>query len=83
MPGLTGLDLVGRLQQLDPSVNALFISSLDTAHGLSGAALLKQFGVLPKPFEPEMLLAAVKSALARGPAPSPRLPAVSEEAWHS
>jgi signal transduction histidine kinase/ActR/RegA family two-component response regulator len=83
MPGLTGLDLVGRLQQLDPSVNALFISSLDTAHGLSGAALLQQFGVLPKPFEPEMLLAAVKSALARGPAPSPRLPAVTEEAWQA
>jgi len=85
MPGLTGLDLVGRLQQLDPSVNVLFISSLDSAYGLSGSsALLQQFGILPKPFEPEMLLGAVKAALARGGRSSlRRIPAVTEEAWQS
>src|SRR5207244_12978155 len=66
MPGMSGLDLVQRLQQTDPSVNRLFISSLDPAHGLPGSALLQQFGVLPKPFEPEMLLGAVRAALARG-----------------
>lgn len=66
MPGMTGLDLIQRLQQTNPSVNALFISSLDSAYGLPGAELLQEFGILPKPFEPEMLLGAVRAALARG-----------------
>ncbi len=67
MPGMTGFDMIRRLRAHDAAVNALFISSLDAVQPLPQDDLLGQFGLLPKPFEPEMLLKAVQAALAGNP----------------
>jgi CheY-like chemotaxis protein len=63
MPGMTGFDLVRRLKQHDPAVNALFLSSLDAV--LPRDELIRQFGVLHKPFQAGPLLDAVGNALRR------------------
>jgi signal transduction histidine kinase/CheY-like chemotaxis protein len=66
MPGMSGYEMVRRLRQHTPAVNALFISS-SSVHSFSPTDdLLQQFNLLRKPFEPATLLEAVFDALKRG-----------------
>jgi signal transduction histidine kinase len=64
MPGLSGFELARRVQQCNPHALFLFISSQATP---SGEPLLRRFELLPKPFEAETLLQAVRRALQRRP----------------
>jgi signal transduction histidine kinase/ActR/RegA family two-component response regulator len=67
MPGMTGVDLAGRLLQQDAAVNLLFMSgrvSDDFARENLGKW---NFNLLQKPFRAEGLLRAVRAALDRGP----------------
>ncbi len=68
MPKMSGIDLVRRLLEHDRKINALFISAHESGHG--GDDLVRQFGVLRKPFEPAALVSAVNAALARRSAPN-------------
>jgi len=67
MPHVNGFDLVRQLQTHDASVNVLFMSGqvptdLDRPPQLSGLP----YDLLAKPFRPDGLLRAVRSALERG-----------------
>jgi CheY-like chemotaxis protein len=65
MPGMSGYEMVRRLRQHTPAVNALFISS-NSLHSFAPTDdLLRQFNLLRKPFEPAALLEAVHDALKR------------------
>lgn len=55
MPQMNGIELVARIRALDPSKKVLVMSGrpLDDMHGVEDCALL------PKPFKPDQLKAAV------------------------
>jgi signal transduction histidine kinase/CheY-like chemotaxis protein len=65
MPQTDGFELVRRLQSHNAAVNVLFISSQVPGKDCSSNALLRQFGLLQKPFRPAALLRAVRQALAQ------------------
>jgi signal transduction histidine kinase/ActR/RegA family two-component response regulator len=68
MPRVTGVDLARLLLKHDANVKLLFMSG-QGPHEAAGQDLFgERFGLLPKPFRPESLLRAVRSALDR-PAP--------------
>jgi signal transduction histidine kinase len=69
MPQMDGFELVRRLRERDPGVNALFISSAESFRVGEDDAV-RRFGVLVKPFRPESLLHAVRTALDRRAAPA-------------
>jgi signal transduction histidine kinase/CheY-like chemotaxis protein len=70
MPRMTGFDLARRLLDRDPHVNVLFTSGFPPAGSLPEGAGGRRFDLLPKPFRPESLLRAVRTALAaRGDRP--------------
>ena len=66
MPGMSGRTLLCRLREEWPHVALLLVSGYDPE--LVGAGPLAELGVgfLPKPFSPEELLEAVRTALSRG-----------------
>jgi len=65
MPGLSGIDLLKRVKELDPDIPVIVI----TGHGdVPLAVEAMKFGAMDffeKPFDDETLIAAVRSALAR------------------
>ena len=67
MPGIGGVDLVGRLLKRDPATRVLFMSGHvagDFPEQVFGG---RRFELLAKPFRPEGLLRAVRAALDRPP----------------
>lgn len=74
MPGMSGFELVRRLLSQDASVNVLFMSGHIThdvgRHDVPG----QSFALLTKPFRPDGLLQAVRTALDQGPRRSPSPP---------
>lgn len=63
MPGLSGQEVFARIKQLRPDLPVLFSSGYD--HDSWPPALLEQTGValLPKPYDPPMLLSALEKLL--------------------
>ena len=65
MPGMSGPDLARRLCKQDANVRVLFMSG-NATDGFAGEEMAAhQFELLPKPFRPDALLRAVRSALDR------------------
>jgi signal transduction histidine kinase/CheY-like chemotaxis protein len=65
MPNLSGIDLAKRLLAHDTNVRMLFMSGQVPSEFTQKGFAPGQFDVLPKPFRPEMLVRAVRSALDR------------------
>jgi CheY-like chemotaxis protein len=68
MPRVTGVDLARSLLQRDANVKLLFMSGQPAHELVPHDTVARQFELLAKPFRPEGLLRAVRSALDR-PAP--------------
>jgi CheY-like chemotaxis protein len=66
MPGMSGIDLIRRLQEYDPNVKVLFISGQVPPALVRNEPLVQQAEVLQKPFRPEGLLRAVRAVLENG-----------------
>jgi signal transduction histidine kinase/ActR/RegA family two-component response regulator len=73
MPRVTGIDLARRLLRRDPSARVLFMSGRVSADFTQQDFDGPPPELLPKPFLPEGLLRAVRSAIDRPAAPSKRL----------
>jgi len=65
MPQVSGVDLAKRLLELDANVRVLFMSGQVPAEFTQQAFAPGQFDLLPKPFRPEGLVRAVRTALDR------------------
>jgi DNA-binding NtrC family response regulator len=72
MPRMSGVALVGRLRREDANVSVLFMSGQVSAGFPMEELVGGPFEFLPKPFRPEGLLSAVRSAIDRA---DPRVPA--------
>lgn len=69
MPGgMSGLALADRLRVDRPTLRVLYTSGYDTDIAGSGGVLREGLNFLQKPYRPEQLLTAVRSALAANPA---------------
>jgi signal transduction histidine kinase/ActR/RegA family two-component response regulator len=67
MPQMTGFDLAQRLLAQNPRLNVLFTSGHIPADCLAAEPAIRNFDLLRKPFRPDGLLRAVRSALDRPP----------------
>ena len=63
MPGLSGLELQARLAADGCPLPIIFITALDDAHVQAQALATGASGFLSKPFDDEVLLAAIRAAL--------------------
>jgi CheY-like chemotaxis protein len=68
LPPMTGFDLARRILEHDPKASFLFVHTHGSFHGLAEEDLLKRFDVLRWPLEPQALLQAVQTGLARATA---------------
>jgi CheY-like chemotaxis protein len=66
MPRMSGFDLADQIQTRQPRVPVLLTSGKMSAGFVPNRFAGRQYTLLPKPFRPETLLNAVRSALARG-----------------
>jgi CheY-like chemotaxis protein len=66
MPRMNGFELARHLLGRDPTVNLLFISGHVPPSFPHDDLLARNFELLPKPFRPDELLRAVRTALDRG-----------------
>jgi signal transduction histidine kinase/ActR/RegA family two-component response regulator len=76
MPRMTGVDLARRLRREDANVNVLFMSGQVSPSFPKEDFVDGPFDFLPKPFRPEGLLSAVRSAIDRA---DQRIPAGASE----
>jgi CheY-like chemotaxis protein len=65
MPGANGLELARLVQDLFPGIKVMVMSSLENAHFRQLSRELGIDAALPKPMSPEVLVGAVRAALAR------------------
>jgi CheY-like chemotaxis protein len=65
MPGANGLELARLVQDLFPGIRVMVMSSLENAHFRQLPRELGIDAALPKPMRPEVLVGAVRAALAR------------------
>jgi two-component system, NtrC family, response regulator HydG len=72
MPGLSGLDLIREVRRLHPGVELVVITGYATVEGAVEALQQGAWDYLSKPFTDEELFQAVRRALARRQAGSPR-----------
>lgn len=63
MPGLDGLEVLGRLKEKDPAVPVIMITAFATVDVSIQALRKGAYDMLTKPFEPEELLYRVRNAL--------------------
>ncbi|MHB8764458.1 MAG: sigma-54-dependent transcriptional regulator [Deferrisomatales bacterium] len=63
MPGLDGLEVLGRVKELDPGVPVIMITAHATVEVSIQALRKGAYDMLTKPFEPEELLYRVRNAL--------------------
>jgi len=63
MPGLSGVDAIRRILQIDPTVNIIVISGLDLQEVREEVFNLGAKMYLPKPFDPERAAAVIRSIL--------------------
>jgi CheY-like chemotaxis protein/anti-sigma regulatory factor (Ser/Thr protein kinase) len=71
MPGMTGLELVGRLRARSPDLRVVIMTSDDTPTTLLRAVAEQADRYIPKPLEAKELLATVHRVLAARPSPYP------------
>jgi CheY-like chemotaxis protein/anti-sigma regulatory factor (Ser/Thr protein kinase) len=71
MPGMTGLDLVGRLRARSPDLRVVIMTSDDTPQTLLRAVTEHADRYIPKPLEAKTLLATVHRVLAARPSQFP------------
>jgi CheY-like chemotaxis protein len=64
MPGMSGPLLADRLMAEIPGLRVLFMSGYDDRQIVQRYVVEKGFALLPKPFKPQALLAAVRDTLA-------------------
>jgi CheY-like chemotaxis protein len=83
MPHVSGFDLARQLQTHDARVNVLFMSGQVAADAAGPPTPAGQFDLLAKPFRPEGLLRAVRSALERAPRGVPAADRTGDEGVHS
>jgi two-component system, OmpR family, phosphate regulon sensor histidine kinase PhoR len=62
MPGLDGMDVLARIQAMDPGVPVILMTGSATEEYRSEVVKKGAFDCLPKPFTPEQLRAATISA---------------------
>jgi DNA-binding NtrC family response regulator len=74
MPGLTGLELIGKLRSACRTTPVVLISGTVTAEGLCRDARFPECAFLLKPFAPDRLLKLVKDFLASSRAKAAELP---------
>jgi two-component system chemotaxis response regulator CheY len=63
MPGLSGVDAIRRILQIDPTVNIIVISGLDLQEVREEVFSLGAKMYLPKPFVPERAATVIRSIL--------------------
>jgi signal transduction histidine kinase/ActR/RegA family two-component response regulator len=83
MPHVSGMDLVRQLQTHDAGVNVLFMSGQVACSACGPQAPAREFDLLAKPFRPEGLLRAVRSALERGRHGVPAAGGAGDEGVHA
>jgi two-component system nitrogen regulation response regulator GlnG len=78
MPDESGLDLIPRIRALRPELRVIVMSAQSTLLTAVAAARRGAFEYLPKPFDLDELLAAVRRALAAPPVAAPPPPAARD-----
>jgi len=63
MPGISGLDLIQRVHEIDPEIISIVITGYASIESAVQATKLGAYDYLPKPFTPEALIAVVKRGL--------------------
>jgi two-component system, NarL family, invasion response regulator UvrY len=64
LPGMSGIELVARLTEMEPTVHALVVSGHDERMYAENAALVGALGYVMKSAGPGRLLSAIREALA-------------------
>jgi two-component system, NtrC family, response regulator HydG len=64
MPGLSGLDLIGRIRQIDDELPVVMMTAFANVETAVSAMKLGAFDYITKPFEGDELVIAVKRAIA-------------------
>ena len=62
MPGMDGMDVLGKLKEYDPNVPVIVITGYVTIESAVEAMKRGAYDFLPKPFTPEALLTIAKRA---------------------
>lgn len=70
MPGLSGVELLGRVRESRPEVRVIIISGIDDEEHARGLVRLGAFACLSKPFRLEEVEGAVERALESQSSPS-------------
>jgi signal transduction histidine kinase/ActR/RegA family two-component response regulator len=83
MPDVNGYDMARRLQAHDAGVNVLFMSGQVVPDSGRPPLPGDMFDLLAKPFRPEGLLRAVRSALERGPRRPPAAKGTGDDVVHT
>jgi len=63
MPGISGLDLIQRVHEIDPEIISIVITGYASIESAVQATKLGAYDYLPKPFTSEALIAVVKRGL--------------------
>ena len=65
MPGMSGLELLERLKALDPNIQVIMVSGVQTLDVVRKCLVAGAYDYIVKPFEPEDLLNTVQRAVER------------------
>ncbi|MCX7168846.1 MAG: response regulator [Proteobacteria bacterium] len=63
MPKMDGMEVLRRVQQIQPGIKVIMVTGLDQAETAKRAKDLGVFAYLPKPFDPDDLKLAVENAV--------------------
>ncbi|HDK81483.1 MAG TPA: response regulator, partial [Nitrospirae bacterium] len=63
MPGMSGIDLLGKIHALDPDVPVILITAYSDLDLAMGAIKSGAFDYIPKPYKPEHLLHTINKAV--------------------
>ena len=65
MPGMSGLEVLKRLQQIDATIPVIMVTGTDDVPAVGEALKLGAFSYVPKPFAAEYIRHLVAAALSR------------------